>query len=605
MNEEGLPIIDITEPYTEPESGPRASASSVSGRVPNLSPPTDARSEEEKVRRRAELDRIFASLEEEERMDDERELRKNGIPDEKERQKLELEQKLAQRELQKKMGKALIRNFTQQREQEEQEKAKSCEPSPAPAVAAASSASASAGQTKTVRPKKSVSFSVPDDVDDKPAKPRPKPSLAWGDVSVGSLRSGLPKAKIKAEEACRQPMKMEVVERVPGQALKPDLPERDSDDESDPEVPEEPFDDENEDEENTPPLDGDYDDSEEGSERGDRGSDEEDDFDFSEAAQQREMALNYMRLRGSIGEDAYRATTAHTHEGEGEDEWDQPVCLLFRPFCEVHAQLRSLQEVPLEATLASKPSNHGVSRFKAERAGRLRLGQSTSLGAAVLPGDKASSLQKAVRAGKLTEDSKLVGPVEDSASEGEDAENVERAMEMLKNGVVVEADDRQATADQIPAFSEGSSPSETAEKPPPTSIRPPSIPPTPVSSRPMRPPAPAVNACRSLTQTQTQTQIQTPQAGERGAFLGPRVPPDPAMLSNTIIDSPSFPRPASASAPRREQVQPLVQEVRESTRRTGLGSSARTDGDVGAGAGKRPSRFLAERMGTEAQAEME
>ena len=285
--------------------------------MPDLGTPTDNRTDDEKAKRRAELDRIFNALEEEERLDNERERRRNEPLDPEAQAKAEMERKLAQRELQKKMGKALIRNFTEQREKEKKEEEKVYEQPPS-AVAESSSA---AGQ-KTVKPKKSVSFNVPEGADEKPSKPKPKPSLAWGDVSVGALRSGLPKAKLKAEGARRQPMKLEVVERIPGQAPKRDLPDRDSDDESDPEVPREPLDDDDDGEEPTPPLDRDDDESYD-EEHGAGGSDE-DEFDFSDVAQQRELALEYMRLRGSIGEEAYKAMTSHIHEGE--DEWDQPVC---------------------------------------------------------------------------------------------------------------------------------------------------------------------------------------------------------------------------------------------------------------------------------------
>ena len=322
MNEEGLPIVDITEPFAEPSRAPPSTSASIQGHVPNLAPPASNESLDQKARRKAEMDRIFDTLEEEERMEEERERRRDmpapvPVVDEETRKRLEHEQRLAQRELQKKMGKALIQNITKQREKEEQD-AKALETSPTTAECSSS------GQ-KTVKPKKSVTFSLPDDQEAKDSKPKPKakPSLAWGDVSVGSLRSGLPKARIKSEEARRQPMKMEVIERIHGQSLEPDPPERDSDDESNPGVPEVPMDED--DEENTPELDGDFDDSEgSGHEHAGFDEDEEDEFDFAEAAQQREMALEYMRLKGSIGEDAYRAMTSHTHEGE--NEWDQPVC---------------------------------------------------------------------------------------------------------------------------------------------------------------------------------------------------------------------------------------------------------------------------------------
>lgn len=319
----------------------------------------------------------------------------------------------------------------------------------------------------------------------------------------------------------------------------------------------------------------------------------------------------------------------------------------------------------MDATLASRPSKPGVSRFKAERQGRIHGdllgGQSISLGTTLLPGHRASALQRAVRNGELADD-KLFGPAEDSASEGEDAQNVSRTMELLKNGIVVGAEEVSATASQARAPSDGSSPSPNArcvatnptappseslsvspscgrptptaetqvpQKPPnvirtPPAIQPtpssssarpqniPTVPPSPRRSSPTHPHPPNQNQPQPPTRTQTQSPTET-RSG-RGAFPSPLVPPDPAVLTNTIVDSPSFPRPlvppppasssASASASSsdrssRSQREPLVQEVRESTRRAG----ARTGrgGEEEGGGARRPSRFLAERMGMEVE----
>ena len=80
----------------------------------------------------------------------------------------------------------------------------------------------------------------------------------------------------------------------------------------------------------TPPLDGYFDDRDVSS-RADDDSDSEG-FDISQAGLQREIALEYIRLRGSVGSDAHQAMTAHSHEGE--NEWNQPVspfiCRVYR-----------------------------------------------------------------------------------------------------------------------------------------------------------------------------------------------------------------------------------------------------------------------------------
>ena len=120
-------------------------------------------------------------------------------------------------------------------------------------------------------------------------------------------------------------MKFEVVERLPGARglVVPEI--RDSDDESDP-------DDQGEEKETTgqaPTFNADeytWSDSESTGSAGSGKDDEEgeeDEFDFSQAQLQREIALEYIRLRGTIGAEAHQAMTSHTHSGE--NEWDQPV----------------------------------------------------------------------------------------------------------------------------------------------------------------------------------------------------------------------------------------------------------------------------------------
>lgn len=218
--------------------------------------------------------------------------------------------KLAAREMQKRMGKALLKNFTEQRAQEEkaqkagehrEEEARSVAQSPV-----------------TLKPRKSVSFANVPEVDKE--TPKPKPSAAWGDVSLGALRAGMPKPKLKSEMLSSQPMKLGVVERVQGQQQASSNEQQDSDDESNPDVPDAPEDDE--DDEETPPLYGDFDHSDASS---NSDEDPDDDFDFTQASLQREIALEYIRLRETIGADAHQAMTAHSHEGE--DEWDKPVSM--------------------------------------------------------------------------------------------------------------------------------------------------------------------------------------------------------------------------------------------------------------------------------------
>ena len=223
----------------------------------------------------------------------------------------EAARRLAAREMQKRMGKALLKNFAEQREQEEkarraderrEEEARSVMPSPA-----------------RIKPRKSVSFANVPDVDK--VTPKSKPSAAWGDVSVNAFKAGMPKVTLKSELLSNQPMKLDVVERIPGkQQESTNREDRDSDDESIPDVLDADADDDDDDEE-TPPLDGDFDDSDVSS-KSDLDPDD-DEFDFDQASVHREVALEYLRLRETIGAEAHQAMTAHSHVGE--NEWDKPV----------------------------------------------------------------------------------------------------------------------------------------------------------------------------------------------------------------------------------------------------------------------------------------
>lgn len=289
-------------------------------------------SEQEKLRLREEENRMLDLLEEEEERlenaEQERELAEESARRLAE-EKAEKERKLAAREMQKKLGKALLRNITEQREQEEK---KQKEQEEREARKANDENPAQKSSSVNRKPKKSVSFADLPEGGEKERKS--KPPLSWGDVSIASLKAGLPRAKLKTDVLSKQPMKLDVIERIPGKPLQPTPQEQDSDDESNPEEDEEVQDFEYSEEEDiddvTPPLDGYFDDSDVSS-RADDDSDSEG-FDISQAGLQREIALEYIRLRGSVGSDAHQAMTAHSHEGE--NEWNQPVspfiCRVYR-----------------------------------------------------------------------------------------------------------------------------------------------------------------------------------------------------------------------------------------------------------------------------------
>ena len=274
--------------------------------------PTWALSPAEQARRRAERERILDLLEEEERLqerkdaEDAREQLQKEMEKRKEAAKTEVENLKRARELQKKMGRALIRSVVESRDKEEKERIELAEKDRL------------VEGNKAPKAKKSVSFA--DDIDEKGRikSTEKETSVDWGDVVPGTLRPG---GKSVSERQDRLPMKLHVVERHPrclGQSAHQPI-ERDSDDESD----------------SGPAADTDSDngflgahtqppESEESDE--DLPDDEQisdwNDDDFDYAQHQREVALEYYNKRQAMGIEASSAMRAHTHD---EDEWDQPV----------------------------------------------------------------------------------------------------------------------------------------------------------------------------------------------------------------------------------------------------------------------------------------
>lgn len=327
MNEEGLPIIEISEPI-EDSTVPRPpwDEATIEEQEPT---PFAELSRQERLRLRGQRDRILDLLEAEEEREARREADLERQVEEQEAARrvkeaqMDISRRLAAREMQKKMGKALLKNIVEAREREEKALSET--------ESAMNSPIAGPSNGKTVKPRKSVSFAEPASDEDGPSsKPlKKRASLAWGDVSVGSLRGGMPRVKLKADLQGTQPMRMKVVERAPGEPSRLDTVDGDSDDESasGSEGGEE----------------GDFssdfrnNDNPFGDERAtltDEDGEDEDEFDLSQAQLQREVALEYVRLRGSIGAEAAQAMTSHSHDGE--DEWDQPVSgtilrILYKP----------------------------------------------------------------------------------------------------------------------------------------------------------------------------------------------------------------------------------------------------------------------------------
>jgi hypothetical protein len=102
--------------------------------------------------------------------------------------------------------------------------------------------------------------------------------------------------------------------------------------------------------------------------------------------------------------------------------------VVFRSFSTVTKVLTSIQEVPLEASVAGQRPKPFVSRFKADRF----VGASTSLDSSVSPVSQAHIVQRAIRTGKV-EGSSLIGHGEGDSDE----EDIKAVMALLKQGEVI------------------------------------------------------------------------------------------------------------------------------------------------------------------------
>jgi hypothetical protein len=284
LNEEGLPIIEITEPME-----------SVSGTTAPIVDAEDARfvpmyqlPPAERARNKAQMTRILDMLEEEERVEEER----NEVRDRRQRRE-ELEQRKANakaeferirtlKDMQKKMGKALLQNMADAREKDEEERAQ--------------------------RVKEDL------ELEEARRSRKPRKSVSWAE---------LPKSEAGPSHN-KLPMRPDVVERFstrPIASSPPPPPIADSDDESDPPSPDSDEDDElhSPSPGPEPPLSDDT-----GEDEPAEGHASEDEFDMDAVQHQREIALAYFEKRNKIGADAARALSAHSHD---EDEWDQEASL--------------------------------------------------------------------------------------------------------------------------------------------------------------------------------------------------------------------------------------------------------------------------------------
>lgn len=235
-------------------------------------------------------------LEEEERLEAEREAAEEEVSRAAKKERLK-----TARELQKAMGRALVKNVKDFKAKEEQTKHALLEVD----------TTVSAEEPKRLKPKKSVSFDLPPE--ESPISPGPQHD--WGDVTPARLQP-----QQQSASTAHGPMKFRVVERFP-QKLRLGSSSKDSDDESDPEPV--PDNDEGESPDSTP-LEFH---SDESTEEGDFEFDK-DETDLDAAQHQREIALAYYEKREKFAVQAAAALSSHSHIDD--DPWDRPVSLLLR-----------------------------------------------------------------------------------------------------------------------------------------------------------------------------------------------------------------------------------------------------------------------------------
>jgi hypothetical protein len=255
----------------------------------------------ERARNKAQMNQILDLLEEEERVVEgrnearDRQQRREELEQRRANAKAELERLKSLKDMQKKMGKALLRNMADAREKEEQ---------------------ATLQQVKEDL-----------EIEESRRARKPRKSVSWAE---------LPKSVKQSDgdtgPSHRIPLRPDVVERFPTRPIaspSPPPPTADSDDESNPHSPDSDSDEGDDDGLHPePPL---SDDTGGEDEPAEGHASDDDEFDIDAVQHQREIALAYFEKRNQIGADAARALSAHSHEPN--DEWDQEASPFVRLRC--------------------------------------------------------------------------------------------------------------------------------------------------------------------------------------------------------------------------------------------------------------------------------
>lgn len=261
-------------------------------------------------RLKQERDRILDLLEEEERQQERREKqtdlqeRQEILRKRKEAAAIEKAKLVAAKDMQRKMGKALLRNMAESKAQEE-----AIIPILDPV---------DGGKAKDPRGKKTVAFAdLPkgnDEQEDEVREPGVLGAgLDWGDVTVAKLQPNPTRPSMRLSETL--PMKMDVVERVPAETINT-TPSAlaDSDDESEPGTP------------STSNLSDDHLSVEFDSDESPVLESDELDLDF--AQHQREIALEYHQKRAKIREETLSAVLSPSHNSDIDE---RVVCQISQP----------------------------------------------------------------------------------------------------------------------------------------------------------------------------------------------------------------------------------------------------------------------------------
>ncbi|KIL69985.1 hypothetical protein M378DRAFT_157236 [Amanita muscaria Koide BX008] len=228
-----------------------------------------------------------------------------------------------------------------------------------------------------------------------------------GDVFPATLRKSNRPTLLGAVDGGHQPMRMNVVERMPvgrstAQSLQPNR--IDSDDESN-------SDEEKEREDDAPFAEEPPGDSASESDATDQSLE---DLDY--AQHQREIAIEYYAKRGIIGQAAAQAMMSHSHV-EDEEE----------------------REIPVDIGVTEPQSKPSISRFKASKLASSYNSslpsETKSLDGSLLSASSAKALQRSIRMGKLDSRGRLTGHSEDSESEPEN-EAAQEVLDLLKKGEV-------------------------------------------------------------------------------------------------------------------------------------------------------------------------